>query len=225
MTEPLVKLCGNRSKQDLAYSADSQATHLGFIFVQGTKRYVRPELVGRWLYEIKPHQKLVGVFVEPTLEELEIVLHYVPLDIIQLHGNETVSEVLQIKEHFAVPVYKVIHHADFGVDYMHLFKGAVDGFVVDSKVKGAYGGTGVRFDWKAIPSYMKEAEHQGVPCLIAGGITDENAAEVLNYHPGGIDLSSGTETDNKKDRNKIQALMREVENYGTSISGSTRAVR
>ncbi|WP_028784933.1 phosphoribosylanthranilate isomerase [Thalassobacillus devorans] len=225
MRSPLVKLCGNRSKQDLAYSAYSQATHLGFIFVPGTKRYVRPERVGRWVNEVNPDQKLVGVFVEPTIEELEIVLHYVPLDIIQLHGNETVSEVLQIKEHFSLPVWKVIHHADFGVDYMHLFKGAVDGFVVDSKVKGAYGGTGVRFDWEAIPAYRKEAEHQGVPCLIAGGITAENAGEVLSYYPGGIDLSSGTETENKKDQNKIQALMREVENYGASISGSKRAVR
>ncbi|SEA15120.1 phosphoribosylanthranilate isomerase [Thalassobacillus cyri] len=225
MREPLVKLCGNRSKQDLAYSADSQATHLGFIFVPGTKRYVRPERAGRWINEVNPDQTLVGVFVEPTIEELEIVLHYVPLDIIQLHGNETVSEVLQIKEHFSLPVWKVIHHADFGVDYMHLFKGAVDGFVVDSKVKGVYGGTGVQFDWEAVPAYRKEAERQGVPCLIAGGITAENAGEVLSYYPGGIDLSSGTETENKKDRNKIQALMREVANYGASISGSKRAVR
>ncbi|MBM7553757.1 phosphoribosylanthranilate isomerase [Thalassobacillus pellis] len=225
MTTPLVKLCGNRSLQDLKYSSESSATHLGFIFVKGTKRYVRPERAGRWVSDVEPSQKLVGVFIEPTLEELEIALHYIPLDIIQLHGNETVSEVLKIKESFDIPVWKVIHHADFGIDYMRLFQGAVEGFVIDSKVAGAYGGTGVKFDWEAIPAYTREAEKQGVPCLVAGGINHINVTDVLDHYPHGIDLSSGTETEDAKDRKKIEVLMREVERYGASVSRPERAIR
>ncbi|WP_181350666.1 phosphoribosylanthranilate isomerase [Thalassobacillus sp. CUG 92003] len=218
MNQPLLKLCGNRSEQDVIESAASNATHLGFIFVQGTKRYVYPEQVKRWINATEPRQQLVGVFIEPTIEQLEVVLEFVPLDIIQLHGNETVSEVLKIKENFNLPVWKVVHHSKHGLDYMNLFHGAVDGYVIDSKVKGAYGGTGVSFDWEAIQDYQIEAKKQGVPCLTAGGITPENVHELLSYHPRGIDISSGTETEERKDPKKIKAIMEEVEQYDTSLS-------
>jgi phosphoribosylanthranilate isomerase len=216
----LVKLCGNRTEQDMALSAASDATHLGFIFVEGTKRQVKPEAVGKWIRQKKPGQKLVGVFVEPSISEIANVLRYVPLDTIQLHGNEKVSDVLKIKEAFSIGVWKVIHHGQEGLSTMGLFQGTVEGYVVDSKVVGAYGGTGVTFDWEAIPEYLNEAQKQQVPCLIAGGINHENARDVLKYKPQGIDLSSGTETEGKKDSGKIQALMKEVEQHATSISRS-----
>ncbi|MBN8236035.1 phosphoribosylanthranilate isomerase [Halobacillus kuroshimensis] len=218
MREPIVKLCGNQSLSDTAKTASSKASHLGFIFVKRTKRYVRPERVGRWIQKIRPRQKLVGVFIDPTIDELEEILHFVPLDVIQLHGNETVSQLLQIKEAFGLPVWKVIHHQDGGLEQMDVFKGVADGFIVDSKVEGASGGTGVRFDWEAVPAYRDAAFDQGVPCLIAGGIKPQNVGELLNYQPEGIDISSGIERENKKDIGNIQAIMKEVEANVASIS-------
>ncbi|MGV2620485.1 UNVERIFIED_CONTAM: phosphoribosylanthranilate isomerase [Halobacillus marinus] len=218
MKEPIVKLCGNRSLSDVAKTTSSEATHLGFIFVRRTKRYVRPEAVARWIRKIRPKQKLVGVFIEPTLEELEQILHFVPLDVIQLHGNETVSQLLRIKEAFGLPVWKVIHHQENGMNQMEIFQGVADGYVIDSKVDGQAGGTGVRFDWEAVPSYQSAAYEQGVPCLIAGGIRRENVAELLTYDPDGIDLSSGIESNETKDIGKIQAVMKEVERNVASIT-------
>lgn len=218
MKEPIVKLCGNRTLSDVAKTSSSNATHLGFIFVNRTKRYVRPEQVGRWIKKMRPNQKLVGVFVNPTISELEEVLHFVPLDVIQLHGSETVSQLLKVKEATGLPVWKVIHHQEDGPAQMELFQGVADGYVIDSKVKGAHGGTGVQFDWAAVPSYKTLAQEQGVPFLIAGGVNPDNIAELLSYAPDGIDLSSGTETNEQKDIGKIQSIMKEVERNVASIS-------
>lgn len=218
MREPIVKLCGNRSLSDLAKTTSSDASHLGFIFVGRTKRYVRPELVGRWVKKVRPRQKLVGVFIEPTIEEVEEVLHFVPLDVIQLHGNETVSQLLGIKEAFGLPVWKVIHHQADGIQQMEIFSGVADGYIVDSKVDGVSGGTGVSFDWEAVPFYRDKAYEQGVPCLIAGGIKPENLEALLAYQPEGIDLSSGIEVSEEKDISKIQAIMKGVERNVASIS-------
>ncbi|WP_226585055.1 phosphoribosylanthranilate isomerase [Halobacillus litoralis] len=218
MKEPIVKLCGNQSLSDVAKTTSSDASHLGFIFVRRTKRYVRPEHVGRWLRKIRPKQKLVGVFIDPTIEELEEVLHFVPLDVIQLHGNETVSQLLRIKEAFGLPVWKVIHHQKEGIQRMEVFRGVADGYIIDSKVEGASGGTGVQFDWEAVPTYRDTAYGQGVPCLIAGGIRPENVYDLLSHQPEGIDISSGIEMDGRKDIGKIQSIMKEVERNVASIS-------
>ncbi|KHE67305.1 phosphoribosylanthranilate isomerase, partial [Halobacillus sp. BBL2006] len=153
-----------------------------------------------------------------TLDEIEEVLHFVDLDVIQLHGNETVSDLLKIKEATGLPVWKVIHHQNDGRKQMDLFQGVADGYVIDSKVKGAYGGTGVRFDWEAVPGYRDFALEQGVPCLIAGGINTENIGELLSHKPEGIDLSSGIEMNEQKDISKVQTIMKEVERNVASFS-------
>ncbi|MFC7063884.1 phosphoribosylanthranilate isomerase [Halobacillus seohaensis] len=216
--EPLVKLCGNRSANDVEKSASSHATHLGFIFVRKTKRYVRPERVGQWIRRTRPKQKLVGVFVDPTIEQLDEVLSFVSLDVIQLHGSETVSNILQIKEAFGLPVWKVVHHQDGAVHQMELFKGVTDGYVIDSKVEGTHGGTGVSFDWSTVEDYVKIANDQNVSCFIAGGINPGNVAQLLAHEPEGIDISSGIETNHQKDIYKIQAIMKEVDRHVTSFS-------
>ncbi|PBB04960.1 MULTISPECIES: phosphoribosylanthranilate isomerase [Salimicrobium] len=218
--EPLIKLCGNQREADVEKGAFSPATHLGFIFVKSAGRYVLPEKAGSWIKRIRPAQKLVGVFVNPTVDEIDEVLRFVPLDVIQLHGNETVSELLKIKETFPMPVWKAIPHQKDGLATMKLFSGVAEGFVVDSKVKGAHGGTGVSFDWEAIPAYQQEANSQNVPCLMAGGITPENIKELMTYSPEGVDISSGIETDGRKDFHKIQVITKEVTGHAYKFAKS-----
>ncbi|WP_102345780.1 phosphoribosylanthranilate isomerase [Bacillus sp. Marseille-P3661] len=203
-----LKLCGNHSLQDLQRSTQSGANYIGIIFAD-SKRQVNPIECKQWLEKTKKlkHQKLVGVFVNPTLEEILTVLEHVPLDIVQFHGTETAEEIVEFKLLTNKTAWKVIHHDQDGLDQMRKFKGVADGYVVDSKVKGAWGGTGKTFDWKATPSYRKEAEVQGVPCLIAGGITPNNVDQLLAFEPLGIDISSGTETNGEKDLQKIELLV------------------
>ncbi|WP_345242878.1 phosphoribosylanthranilate isomerase [Pontibacillus salipaludis] len=219
MSQTALKFCGNRSFEDLKNSIQSGVPYVGVIFAE-SKRQVLPEQVSDWLERepLSENQQIVGVFVNPSMLEIEEALHLTHLDIIQLHGTETLSEVLAIKERFKKPVWKAIHHSEDALERMGLFQGVVDGYVVDSKVKGHWGGSGVRFDWGQAPFYIEEGKRQGVPCFIAGGVTDENVSELVKLKPAGIDVSSGIESDEAKDMNKMSKFVRGI-HHVSRISG------
>ncbi len=198
----VLKYCGNRSLQDVQLISKSKADYIGFVFAE-SKRKVEPKDVKRWLSVVQLETKqIVGVFVHPTVCSVASVLEHVPLSIIQCHGMETVQTVQQLKERFQLPVWKVIHHNLEAWTYMRAWKGVADGFVIDSGRKGAWGGTGISFDWRNVPHYMEEAYNQGVPCFIAGGITPDNVEQLLAYEPFGIDISSGIEENDRKSEKK-----------------------
>ncbi|HEU5140034.1 MAG TPA: phosphoribosylanthranilate isomerase [Bacillales bacterium] len=203
-----VKYCGNHSLQDLHYTANSRADYLGFIFSSVSKRCVSAEQVSGWVQEVPPKngQKLVGLFVNSSAEEINAVVNRVPLDIIQCHGLETPELVHEISAVTGLPVWKAIHHDDHALDRMKAYEGKAEGFVVDCKVKGQWGGTGKSFDWTVVPEYTAEAKRQGVPCFIAGGVRAGNVSELLRYKPEGIDISSGIERDGDKNQEEISRL-------------------
>lgn len=204
-----VKLCGNKSEFDLQTSIGSGAHYIGVVFAE-SKRQTDPRSLARWLKKtpLQPHQKLVGVFVNPSTQEIEDVLQHVNLGVIQLHGDETVAHVLNIKERFQCEIWKAIHHTNASIKLMNVYKGIIDGFVVDAKSKAGWGGTGQRFDWDSVPNYIAEAQTQGVPCFIAGGVTPDNIHDLAALYPHGIDVSSGIETDGQKDVVKIEEILR-----------------
>lgn len=208
----IIKFCGNRSFQDLQLSLNSQATHIGLIFAQKSKRYVAPEQLAGWLPKLEnaSAKTWVGVFVNPSMGEIMEVLEKVPLDVIQCHGTETPEFLLKVKEDTKKRVWKVIHHAPDSLDRMRKYKGIADGYVIDKKTATAWGGTGLSFEWSYAPLYLEEAKRQKVPCLIAGGINPKNLAHLLDYDPDGIDLASGIETANQKDITLIQQIEEKV---------------
>lgn len=197
---PLLKYCGNHSVEDVVVTANSKASYLGFVFAP-SKRCVTGEQVRQWLANVRVGQQLVGVFVNATIEEIEKVLIDVPLDVIQCHGAETPEFIKELKQRCNKLVWKVIHHSETGLETMKKYRGVVDGFVIDSKIPGLAGGTGVTFDWEAIPNYQQEAEFQQVSCFIAGGINPNTVQDLLQYNPIGIDLSSGIEENGRKSEN------------------------
>jgi phosphoribosylanthranilate isomerase len=212
-----LKLCGNHSLQDLEIAAQSNATHIGVIFAE-SKRQVKPEQLAHWLKKVEISAQLVGVFVHASVTEIDNVLRHVDLDVIQCHGKESVEEVEEIKQRFAKPVFKAVHHQEKGLKQLQQFADVADGYVIDSKVKGAWGGTGVSFDWDSIPDYTKEARRQQKLCFIAGGINPDNVESCMSYAPIGIDLSSGIETEGRKNNLKLQQLVERMTEYEHRVS-------
>lgn len=209
---PKLKYCGNHSLDDLNLTMASRADYIGLIFTKKSKRFVTPEEAAGWLALVpagKP-KTLVGVFADDGIEAIESAARLLPLQVIQCHGSETPDDVRRIKRRTKKKVWKVIHHSESGLKEMIAFAGAADGYVVDTKVKGALGGTGRSFDWRHVPFYLAEAERQQVPCFIAGGVKPENIDKLLAYRPGGIDISSGIERDFKKDPDLIFQIERRV---------------
>ncbi|WP_077618596.1 phosphoribosylanthranilate isomerase [Bacillus sinesaloumensis] len=213
MQRPLIKYCGNKSCEDVQVVSQSRADYIGFIFAN-SKRKVNPDEVKQWLQEVDLHGKqTVGIFVNANFEEIETVLEIVPLAIIQCHGTESVDYIKQVKKRTMKNVWKVIHHADQALETMKEFAGIVDGYVVDTKVANMWGGSGVSFNWEAIPLYHQEARSQGVPCFIAGGIDSKNIERLLSYNIDGFDVSSGIEHQGKKDQTIIHTIQKRVDEY------------
>jgi phosphoribosylanthranilate isomerase len=209
----LLKYCGNRSLEDVIVSARSAANYVGFIFAK-SKRQVQADEVKQWLKAVRlKDKKLVGVFVNAPISQIEAIIKEVPLSIIQCHGTETETQIYAIKERTRVPVWKVIHHSNSAVQKMKAFSGIADGYVIDTKVEGAWGGTGISFNWSYVPAYVEEAEKQGVKCFIAGGVRSENIEELLRFKPHGIDISSGIEENERKSSKKIERLEQKVREY------------
>lgn len=216
MKKPALKYCGIRSLQDLRLAADSQADYLGFIFAD-SKRKVSTADVKKWLSQVRTGKQIVGVFVNETVGTIARIAYELQLDVIQLHGDETPkdAEALRLLTH--CEIWKALHHNSTAIQDMDRYNDCVDGFLIDSSVKGARGGTGVAFAWECVPEYQKKAEQTGKRCFIAGGVNPDTIADLLKWKPGGVDLASGIEKNGQKDVNLIRLLEERMKQY-VSIS-------
>ncbi|KAF0994754.1 N-(5'-phosphoribosyl)anthranilate isomerase [Geobacillus sp. TFV-3] len=154
-----IKYCGNRSAEDVQAAIASGADYLGFIFAE-SKRNVSPSEVQQWL---APHKlgakQVVGVFVNAPVRRIAAVADQLPLHVIQCHGRETPAELAAVKEAVPLSVWKAIHHGDGALAAMKQYVGIADGYVVDSRAAGAWGGRALlligrrcRTIWKRRPA-------------------------------------------------------------------------
>lgn len=216
-----VKICGIKEEVTLHGMSGLPVDYIGFVFAK-SRRQLTPEQAGK-LYAISKaipmaHGKpplTVGVFVNPTMEQLTEVLAEVPLDVVQLHGEESPAFCMEVHDRFKVEVWRALPaideaestNLDAGVERLKAYAGAVSTILLDT----AGGGTGKAFRWDVIPAYQEAASKQGLRLFIAGGLSPDNATELMmSYHPEGVDISSGVETDGVKDLSKIAAFAERV---------------
>ncbi|MCI3984988.1 phosphoribosylanthranilate isomerase [Bacillus vallismortis] len=214
MKKPALKYCGIRSLQDLQLAADSQADYLGFIFAE-SKRKVSPEEVKKWLGQVRVEKQVAGVFVNESVETISCIANELKLDVIQLHGDEKPADANALRMLTDCEIWKALHHHEKTTEEIARFKDDVDGFVIDSSVKGARGGTGIAFSWDCVPEYNQAAI--GKRCFIAGGVNPDTITDLLKWQPAGIDLASGIEKNGRKDQNLMRLLEERMKRY-VSIS-------
>lgn len=216
-----VKICGIKEEATLQGMRGLPVEYIGFVFAK-SRRQLLPEqaahlhAVSRSIPMANEKPPLtVGVFVNPTLDQLTDILSVVPLDVVQLHGEETPEFCREVRERFKVDVWRALPvieaadalHAPTGADRLAAFNGAVSTILLDT----AGGGTGQTFRWEVIPAYQEAASRNGLKLFIAGGLHPDNADELIqSYHPVGVDISSGVETDGVKDNQKIAAFVERV---------------
>ncbi|MFC4599065.1 phosphoribosylanthranilate isomerase [Cohnella hongkongensis] len=216
----LVKICGIKEEATLRGMAGLRVDYIGFVFAK-SRRQVTPEraaelrsaALGLAMASGKP-PLTVGVFVNPTIEELERTLAVVPLDAVQLHGDETPEFARLARDRFAVDVWRALpvkeaEETAAGVSRLKAYAGAVSTVLLDT----AGGGTGRPFRWDVIPVYQEAAAGSGLRLFVAGGLSPDNADKLVTaYRPEGVDVSSGVETDGTKDIGKIAAFAERVSN-------------
>ncbi len=216
----MVKIDGISKIEDAQAVVEAGADYLGMIFAP-SPRQVTPETARRIvevLDDIRLRPKVVGVFVNTPVSDINRLADFCGLELVQLSGDEPWEYCRSIER----PIIKVVHvsgHEGTEAVLEEISQGesvlGVDGFtcLLDTAVKGQYGGTGEKFDW----TLAREVGRQR-PVMIAGGLTPENVGEAIKTaRPWGVDVSSGVETGGSKDITKIQAFVRAVRRVDNEI--------
>jgi phosphoribosylanthranilate isomerase len=189
-----VKICGLTRPQDVQACADAGAAYAGFNFFPKSPRYLTPE-AARDLAILAPvGLAKVGLVVAADNDLLDQIVDTVPLDMIQLHGGESVARVAEVRARYGLPVMKVIGVAGAeDVPQIAAFEQVADQILIDAKPpKDAVlpGGNGLVFDWRVIAG-RKWAR----PWMLAGGLTAANAAAAVAATGAvQLDTASGVES-------------------------------
>lgn len=189
------KICGIKTREALDAATSGGARFVGFVFYARSPRYVTPEAAGALARAVPPGVRKVGLLVDMDDAFIADVLARAPLDMLQLHGQETPARAAAIKARFGLPVMKAIKlAAPADVAAAVPFDGHVDWLLFDAKTPPAManalpGGNAVSFDW----TILKGASFP-VPWMLSGGLTPENvAAAVSTTGARAVDVSSGVE--------------------------------
>lgn len=190
-----IKICGLQTKEAVDEAVHSGATHLGFIF-SASKRQVAPETVTKISAEVPDRIKKVGVFVDEPLEFIQRAIKIAGLDIVQLHGNESMTLIQKLN----IPVIKAISDTTQAYDFEDVI------LLLD----GPKGGSGEKFNWN--DSFI---ETIGLPFFVAGGLNPDNVEAALERfqdlpHFYGLDVSSGVESHGVKDLQKIRSFIKKI---------------
>ena len=208
-----IKICGLREEAHAVTAAEAGADFIGLVFAR-SPRQVTPDQAEKIVAALKQSgfaAEVVGVFVNRPAVQVNRIAEACHLDWVQLSGDETWQYCLDINK----PIIKALRvrkyqHPDTIRANLAIGEKVLSSqkhiYLLDSQIKGKYGGTGMAFDW----SLAQPATEQ-FSVIIAGGITPENVAQVIKMAaPYGVDVSSGVETDGTKDITKIRALIKAV---------------
>ena len=193
-----IKMCGLRRACDIEAANELRPDYVGFVFANGSKRYVSPEEAKVLRSMLDPGISAVGVFVDADPSFIEDILDSGIIDMIQLHGNEDGGYIDRLRSSSSAPIVKAFRIGD-GMDVDEIMSCPADHIMLDS---GA--GTGNVFDWNMI-------ENMNRPYFLAGGLYADNVEEAIErLHPFAVDVSSGIETDGFKDKTKMAAFVAAV---------------
>lgn len=214
-----VKICGLRSRGDLAAAAEAGAAWGGLVFYPPSPRHVTLS-DARWIAAARPEGLgLVALTVDATDAELEAIVEALPVDMLQLHGSESPERTAEVRARFGLPVMKAVGVSEEGdLDGLPDYAEVVDMILVDARPpEGARlpGGNGVAFDWRLIRDQVWPA-----PWMLAGGLTPENVAEAIRLTGAErVDVSSGVEkARGVKDRARIEAFVKAALAAGAEIA-------
>ncbi len=198
-----VKICGLTRAEDVADAVQAGADALGFVFYQPSPRAVTIARASELVRQVPAFVTTVGLFVNPSADEVRATLDQVPLDLLQFHGDETPEFCAQFQRRWikAVRVQNAEQIERAFQDYDQ-----ASGLLVDAYDPQRYGGTGQSFNWSLIPA------SRPLPLILAGGLSSANVSgAVEQVRPWAVDVSGGVERSKGiKDIDKISDFIKEV---------------
>jgi phosphoribosylanthranilate isomerase len=203
-----VKICGITDIKTALAAVECGADAIGFVFAE-SKRKITEDMAKSIISQLPENILKVGVFVNESREEIERISSNVGLTHIQLHGDESEEFCALIKK----PVIKAISISD--KESLKKVKGFSCEYILVDGPKGKYrGGNGLTFDW----THLDAKQINDKKIILAGGLTIENVEEAIRLiQPYMVDVSSGVETEGKKDVKKIRAFLEKAK--GSLLGG------
>ncbi len=211
MAKTRVKICGIIDSENLLAACQAGAHFIGFVFYPPSPRAILPKLAGQLIRQIPTGIKSVGLFVDPTDDDLQMTLDESPVDMIQLHGHESPMRCAAIKDRFGLPVLKALPiRIAADIEAAYDYEDKVDWLLFDAKPESndsLPGGTGKQFDWGLL-----ENKKFKKPWMLSGGLDANHVKEALSrLAPDAVDVSSGVESKRGvKDAKKITEFIMAV---------------
>ncbi len=185
-----VKVCGMKYSENMEEVAAQLPAYMGFIFWEPSKRFFKGQLPS-----LPPSIKRVGVFVDATIEEITAKVLATPLELIQLHGEETPQfcarlrkklQSLETKDKTVKKNYEIIKAFSVGTSFsfekLSPYESHCDYFLFDTKGP-LPGGNGYTFDWQLLRSYNSH-----VPYFLSGGIGPKDLPELMEFMASPLSL-------------------------------------
>jgi len=212
MTRVKVKICGIRSLEEAEAALDEGADALGFNFWPKSPRYITPRSASEIIARLSPMASTVGVFVNEDAGRILEIATDLQLSAVQLHGDESPDFCARLSSIKTIKAIRVGQDFDLGM----IERYSVAMILLDSDIKGSYGGTGRRFDWRIAVEAKRLA-----PIILAGGINTENVWDAITHvRPAAIDVCSGVEAEpGRKDLTKLRSFMAVVARANALIAG------
>ena len=195
-----IKICGITRPEDAEQALALGADTIGCVFHAESARHVPVEIARDIHAAVGESGTLVGLFVDPTVEQVQAVLDRVELDVLQFHGQESPA----FCEQFQRPYLKAVAmSADVNLAAVDSAYCSARGLLLDSAHDGQFGGTGHRFDWEWIDAGLEKR------LMLAGGLNAHNVGEAIRQvRPAAVDVSSGVERDKGiKDSDRMRAFI------------------
>ena len=197
-----VKICGVTNIEDGREAVRLGAWAIGLIHHRESPRFCDPGTAAEIGAELRRLCEVAGVFVNPTLDEVDEAVANAGLSIVQLNGEEGPSFCTEAARRTGAKVIKAIHVSS-AADVRGAEVYRTDFHIFDTRRGELRGGTGESFDWELLADRRSD-----VPAILAGGLTPDNVAEAIEVaHPYAVDVASGVEAEpGRKDHALLAAF-------------------
>ncbi len=203
-----IKICGIMTSEELLEAISAGTDAVGFVVqIDDSRHCLSASQAADLIKRVPLFTKSVAVIAPEDVDEAEELAMQTGADILQIHGSLKAEDLRELKSRVAQKLVASVAAGSELSEVQSLAKSA-DALLLDTLVNGKLGGTGAVHDWN------KSAEIAGslrTPVILAGGLNPGNVAAAIHLvRPYAVDVSSGLETNGKKDPEKIISFVREV---------------
>ena len=182
-----IKICGQTNPAIIEHCLNMGVDQQGLIFYEKSPRFIDIETLALVNQYFKTHKdKFVGVFVNPSIDEIKNKLEVFDLDTIQLHGNEDQNFISEVKSNFKKKIFKSISPEAFKTTELI----DVDQFLIEAKPSSNQmpGGNNKTWDWSDFKNIKK------LPYILSGGLNVTNIKKAISLTGADfVDINSGVE--------------------------------